>query len=56
MELLKEGACHVTDLAYEAGFTDIYSFSRSFKKHFKMCPSSSLHPVIMRCSENIAGK
>ncbi|MEO8853406.1 MAG: AraC family transcriptional regulator [Ginsengibacter sp.] len=56
MELLKEGTCQVTDVAYEVGFTDIYSFSRSFKKHFKMCPSSSLHPVIVRRNENIAGK
>lgn len=46
MELLKEGTCQVTDVAYEVGFSNIYSFSRSFKKHFKMCPSSSLQPVI----------
>ena len=56
MELLKKGTCHVTDVAYEVGFTDIYSFSRSFKKHFKICPSSSLNPIIVRYNDNIAEK
>ena len=39
MELLSEGNCLVTDVAYEVGFNDIYSFSKSFKKYFNACPS-----------------
>lgn len=56
MELLKEGTFQVTDVAYEVGFTNIYSFSRSFKKHFKICPSSSLNPIIVHFKDNIAEK
>lgn len=37
--LLKEGKWQVTEVAYEVGFADVYSFSRSFKKHFKKSPS-----------------
>ncbi len=39
MELLTEGKCPVTDVAYQVGFNDIYSFSKSFKKYFNACPS-----------------
>jgi len=39
MELLTEGDYLVTDVAYQVGFNDIYSFSKSFKKHFNACPS-----------------
>jgi len=39
MELLNEGKWMVTDIAYLVGFNDIYSFSKSFKKHFNACPS-----------------
>ncbi|MEO6404316.1 MAG: AraC family transcriptional regulator [Ferruginibacter sp.] len=35
----------ITDIAYEAGFTDIYSFSRSFKKHFRHSPSELLNVI-----------
>ena len=42
VELLKEGDYLLTDIAYEVGFTDIYSFSKSFKKRFNTCPSQLL--------------
>ena len=38
-QLLSEGNCNVTEAAYQVGFNDIYSFSKSFKKHFNKCPS-----------------
>ncbi|HZI69516.1 MAG: helix-turn-helix domain-containing protein [Ginsengibacter sp.] len=38
-ELLSEGNFNVTEVAYHVGFNDIYSFSKSFKKHFNKCPS-----------------
>ena len=48
MELLNEGKWMVTDVAYQVGFNDIYSFSKSFKKHFNACPSRfSLSAIIM---------
>ena len=39
MQLLSEGNWQVTEVAYEVGFNDVYSFSKSFKKYFKACPS-----------------
>ena len=39
MELLSKGNCKVTEVAYQVGFNDIYSFSKSFKKYFNACPS-----------------
>ncbi len=42
MELLKEGKFMLTEIAYQVGFNDIYSFSKSFKKHFNSCPSQLL--------------
>ena len=42
MELLSEGNCQVTDVAYQVGFNDIYSFSKSFKKYFNLRNSSEL--------------
>jgi AraC family transcriptional regulator len=38
--LLKEGITSITHIAYECGFNDIFSFSKSFRKNFKMAPSS----------------
>jgi AraC-like DNA-binding protein len=45
MELLSKGNCQVTEVAYEVGFSDVYSFSKSFKKYFNACPSQ----VIIYC-------
>jgi AraC family transcriptional regulator len=39
VELLKAGNCMLTEIAYQVGFNDIYSFSKSFKKRFNTCPS-----------------
>jgi AraC-like DNA-binding protein len=39
VELLKAGDYMLTDIAYQVGFNDIYSFSKSFKKRFNTCPS-----------------
>lgn len=41
-ELLKGGDYMLTDIAYQVGFNDIYSFSKSFKKRFNICPSKLL--------------
>lgn len=38
-ELIIEGKLMITDVAYEVGFPDIYSFSKSFKKRYNACPS-----------------
>ncbi|MEO9070654.1 MAG: AraC family transcriptional regulator [Ginsengibacter sp.] len=38
-ELIIEGKLMITDIAYEVGFSDIYSFSKSFKKRFNASPS-----------------
>lgn len=37
--LLKKGNFSVSETATEAGFADIYSFSKAFKKHFGNAPS-----------------
>lgn len=42
VELLKAGDFLLTEIAYEVGFNDIYSFSKSFKKRFNTCPSRLL--------------
>ncbi len=39
IELLKEKKFRLTEIAYQVGFNDIYSFSKSFKKRFNTCPS-----------------
>ncbi|HEU5052038.1 MAG TPA: AraC family transcriptional regulator [Hanamia sp.] len=39
LELLSQRKYSVTEVAYHVGFNDIYSFSKSFKKHFNKCPS-----------------
>jgi AraC-like DNA-binding protein len=39
VELLKAGDYMLTEIAYQVGFNDIYSFSKSFKKRFNTCPS-----------------
>ncbi|MCC6723732.1 MAG: helix-turn-helix domain-containing protein [Saprospiraceae bacterium] len=39
LESIKKSAASLTDIAYEAGFADIYSFSKAFKKHFGQPPS-----------------
>lgn len=51
MELLLEGNCQVKEIAYQVGFNDIYSFSKSFKKHFNACPSqvSILTALVLNC-------
>lgn len=40
MTLLKEGKSLVTDIAYSVGFSDVCSFSKCFKKHFKISPNT----------------
>lgn len=42
VELLKGGDYMLTEIAYQVGFNDIYSFSKSFKKRFNTCPSRLL--------------
>lgn len=42
VELLKSGDFMLTEIAYQVGFNDIYSFSKSFKKRFNTCPSRLL--------------
>lgn len=39
-QLIIEGKLMITDIACQVGFSDIYSFSKSFKKRFNACPSS----------------
>lgn len=38
-ERIKQGKTNITDLALESGFSDIYAFSKSFKKYFGISPS-----------------
>lgn len=40
--ILKQDKIAVSDAAFEAGFTDIFTFSKAFKKHFGYTPSSLL--------------
>ncbi|MBK8567505.1 MAG: helix-turn-helix transcriptional regulator [Saprospiraceae bacterium] len=40
LEMLKKGNDSLTDIAYEIGFADIYSFSKAFKKHYGAPPSA----------------
>lgn len=37
--LLKDPNINVTDVASMAGFADVYSFSKAFKKYFRVAPS-----------------
>ena len=37
--LLKDPFINVTDVASMSGFADVYSFSKAFKKHFRVAPS-----------------
>ena len=37
--LLEDGKSSVEDVAYECGFTDVFAFSKTFKKHFNIPPS-----------------
>jgi AraC-like DNA-binding protein len=39
-ELLRKGALSVSEVAIATGFNDVYYFSRTFKKHKKVTPSS----------------
>ncbi len=41
-DLLRSGACNVTEAAYATGFTDVYYFSRLFKKITGRSPSQYL--------------
>ena len=41
-DLLKSGACNVTEAAYTVGFSDVYYFSRLFKKITGQSPSHYL--------------
>ena len=41
-DLLRSGACNVTEAAYATGFTDVYYFSRLFKKITSRSPSQYL--------------
>ncbi len=43
MLLLQDDAYSVSDVAIETGFSDIYSFSKSFKKRFGYSPSSCIN-------------
>ncbi len=38
--MLKKGSFSLTDIAYEIGFADIYSFSKAFKKTYGVAPSN----------------
>lgn len=38
--LLKEGNTSIEDIAYDCGFSDVFTFSKTFKKHFNTPPSS----------------
>lgn len=38
-ELLKKGQCNVTTAAYRCGFSDVFTFSKAFKKTWGLCPS-----------------
>lgn len=40
LEKLKKGNDTLTDIAYEIGFADIYSFSKAFKKNYGVPPSA----------------
>jgi len=40
MFLIKQGNYSITDVACRSGFSDIYSFSKSFKNHYGTTPSS----------------
>jgi len=39
VELINEGKLMVTDIAYQVGFADVYSFSKCFKKRYNACPT-----------------
>ena len=41
-DLLKSGSCNVTEAAYATGFSDVYYFSRLFKKITGQSPSHYL--------------
>ena len=47
VELLKDGRFKLTEIAYQVGFNDIYSFSKSFKKRFNTCPSQLLFWAVL---------
>ena len=38
--MIKDQTASVTDAAFSVGFNDIYYFSRMFKRHFDVSPSS----------------
>lgn len=38
-EILKDGRHQITEVAYAAGFTDLFTFSKIFKKHVGIAPS-----------------
>jgi AraC-like DNA-binding protein len=44
LEKLKKGNDTLTDIAYEIGFADIYSFSKAFKKNYGVPPSTFNRP------------
>jgi AraC family transcriptional regulator len=41
-ELLERDKYSVSEAAYAAGYSDIFAFSKAFKKHFGYSPSSVL--------------
>lgn len=46
--LLLSGHCTVTDAAIASGFSDIYSFSKAFKKQFGVAPSALKYRISNR--------
>ncbi|MEI6412289.1 MAG: AraC family transcriptional regulator [Bacteroidota bacterium] len=46
--LLQSGHCAVTDAALASGFSDIYSFSKAFKKQFGVAPSECKYRISNR--------
>jgi signal transduction histidine kinase/ligand-binding sensor domain-containing protein/DNA-binding response OmpR family regulator len=46
MELLLERKLNVSEIAYEIGFRNASSFSKSFKKHFGKSPSEYLNNIL----------
>lgn len=55
-ELLRSGACNVTETAYRVGFGDVSSFSTSFKSQYKQSPKDyaqgNQSPVLNEASSN----
>ncbi len=39
LALLQEGKLSVTDVAYHSGFNDVCTFSKSFKKYYRVAPT-----------------